>query len=170
MQESSQWLLRYRRFVALSVHAALFALAQAFAFGLRFEFSIPDAYFPLFWVWLAGNLATRLVVFGSFGLFSGMWRYTGARDLEALLKATALSTLVFAVFIVLGGYRSFPRSILIIDFLLTMILVGGLRFGVRSLWQLTFGRVCHRLEHRCSLGGRCATASCSGAAIATRSA
>jgi FlaA1/EpsC-like NDP-sugar epimerase len=136
MQESSQWLLRYRRFVALSVHAALFALAQAFAFGLRFEFSIPDAYFPLFWVWLAGNLATRLVVFGSFGLFSGMWRYTGARDLEALLKATALSTLVFAVFIVLGGYRSFPRSILIIDFLLTMILVGGLRFGVRSLWQL----------------------------------
>ncbi|MEW6434125.1 MAG: nucleoside-diphosphate sugar epimerase/dehydratase [Myxococcota bacterium] len=136
MQESSQWLLRYRRFVAVAVHLALFALAQAFAFGLRFEFSIPDVYFPLFWVWLAANLATRFLVFGYFGLFSGMWRYTGAKDLEALLKSAVLSTLIFSVFIVLGGYRSYPRSILVIDFLLTMILVGGLRFGVRSLWQL----------------------------------
>ncbi|MCC6338248.1 MAG: polysaccharide biosynthesis protein [Myxococcales bacterium] len=136
MQESSQWLLRYRRVVAVAVHLGLFSLAQAFAFGLRFEFTIPDVYFPVFWVWLGANLLTRLVVFGYFGLFSGMWRYTGAKDLEALLKSAALSTLVFAVFIVLGGYRSYPRSILVIDFLLTMILVGGLRFGVRSLWQL----------------------------------
>ncbi|MEW5739575.1 MAG: nucleoside-diphosphate sugar epimerase/dehydratase [Myxococcota bacterium] len=136
MQESSQWLLRYRRVVAVAVHLGLFSVAQAFAFGLRFEFSIPDVYFPVFWVWLGANLLIRLVVFGYFGLFSGMWRYTGAKDLEALLKSAALSTLVFAVFIVLGGYRSYPRSILVIDFLLTMILVGGLRFGVRSLWQL----------------------------------
>jgi FlaA1/EpsC-like NDP-sugar epimerase len=136
MEESTRWLLRYRRLVAVAVHVALFALAQAFAFGLRFEFSIPDVYFPVFWVWLAANLTIRLLVFGFFGLFSGMWRYTGAKDLEALLKSAALSTLIFAVFIVLGGYRSYPRSILVIDFLLTMILVGGLRFGVRSLWQL----------------------------------
>ncbi|MCC6338276.1 MAG: polysaccharide biosynthesis protein [Myxococcales bacterium] len=136
MQESSQWLLRYRRLVAVGVHLGLFALAQAFAFGLRFEFSIPDVYFPLFWVWLGANLVTKLVVFGYFGLFSGMWRYTGAKDLEALLKSAVLSTLIFSVFIVLGGYRSYPRSLLVIDFLLTMILVGGLRFGVRSLWQL----------------------------------
>lgn len=136
MQESSQWLLRYRRFVAVAVHLGLFAMAQAIAFGLRFDFSLPDTYFPLFWVWLAVNLAVQTAVFAALGLFSGMWRYTGASDLVALLKASALSALVFAGFIVVGGYRSYPRSIFIIDLLLTIVLVGGLRFGVRSLWQV----------------------------------
>jgi FlaA1/EpsC-like NDP-sugar epimerase len=136
MQESSQWLLRYRRVVAVAVHLLLFVVAQAGAFGLRFEFSIPPDYFPVAWLWLGVNVGTHLAVFASLGMFAGLWRYTGAKDLVALTRATALSTLIFAAFIVIGGYRSYPRSILIIDFLLTMILVGGLRFGARSLWQL----------------------------------
>ncbi len=136
MQESTQWLLRYRRVVAVAVHLLLFVLAQAGAFGLRFEFSIPGEYFPIAWLWLAANVAIHLAVFGSSGMFSGLWRYTGARDLVALSRSSALSALIFSVFIVLGGYRNYPRSILIIDFLLTIILVGGLRFGARSLWQL----------------------------------
>lgn len=134
--ESSGWLLRYRRLVAVSVHLLLFVASHAIAFALRFEFSYPREYFPVAWVWLAANVAIHIAVFASAGMFSGLWRYTGARDLVALFRSTALSTLIFAVFLVLGGYRSYPRSILVIEFLLTMILVGGLRFGARSLWQL----------------------------------
>lgn len=133
--EPNQWLLRYRRPLSVAVHLALFTLAQVVAFALRFEFTLPDAYLPDGYVWLAANLVIRGVAFAWFGLFSGMWRYTGARDLAALAKAATLSTMVFAVFIVVGGYRSYPRSILIIDWLLTMILVGGIRFGIRSIWQ-----------------------------------
>ncbi len=134
--ETNGWLLRYRRVVAVAVHLALFALAHACAFALRFEFSFPAQYFPLAWQWLAVNVGIHLLVFASGGMFSGLWRYTGAKDLVALARATVLSTLIFATFIVLAGYRSYPRSIFIIEFLLTMILVGGLRFGTRSLWQL----------------------------------
>jgi FlaA1/EpsC-like NDP-sugar epimerase len=136
MQESTGWLLRYRRVVAVSVHLLLFVAAQASAFGLRFEFSIPAEYFPVGWVWLAANVLIRMSVFGWSGMFSGLWRYTGAKDLVALTRSTALSTLIFSVFIVMGGYRGYPRSILVIDFVLTMIFVGGLRFGARSLWQI----------------------------------
>ncbi len=136
MTETSSLLLRYRRVASVVVHLALFLVAQAGAFALRFEFSIPTDYMALATLWLAVSLAVHLGVFAGFGMFSGMWRYTGANDLIALAKSAALSTLVFAAFIVLGGYRSYPRSILVIEFLLTMILVGGLRFGVRSLWQL----------------------------------
>ncbi len=136
MTGSNQWLLRYRRPLSVAVHLGLFAIAQGSAFALRFEFTIPDAYFPLGYLWLGVNLAIRSACFAWFGLFSGMWRYTGARDLVALAKAATLSTLVFAGFLVIGGYRGYPRSILVIDWLLTMILVGGVRFGIRSLWQL----------------------------------
>ncbi len=130
------WLMRYRRVVAVSVHVALFAAAHAIAFALRFEFTFPPEYFPLAWSWLAINVAIHVAVFAQAGMFSGLWRYTGAKDLVALTRATVLSTLVFATVIALLGYRSYPRSIFIIEFLLTMILVGGLRFGTRSLWQL----------------------------------
>jgi FlaA1/EpsC-like NDP-sugar epimerase len=136
MTESSSLLLRYRRVASVVVHLALFVVAQAGAFALRFEFSIPTDYIELATLWLSVSLAVHLSVFAAFGMFSGMWRYTGANDLIALAKSAALSTLIFAGFIVLGGFRSYPRSILVIEFLLTMILVGGLRFGVRSLWQL----------------------------------
>ncbi len=136
MQESTQWLLRYRRLVAVAVHLLLFVAAQAGAFGLRFEFSIPPDYFPVAWLWLGVNVGIHLAVFASAGMFAGLWRYTGAKDLVALTRSAALATLIFSAFIVIGGYRSYPRSILIIDFLLTMILVGGLRFGARSLWQI----------------------------------
>lgn len=136
VKDTSQWLLRYRRVVALAVHLVLFAVAQTGAFLLRFEFDVPEEYAAPGLFWLAVSIGIRISVFAWFGMFAGMWRYTGAKDLGALAKSATLSTLIFAVFLVLGGFRSYPRSILVIDFLLTMILVGGLRFGVRSLWQL----------------------------------
>ncbi len=136
MEQSSQWLLRYRRLIAVAVHLTLFVTAQVGAFELRFEFSIPPEYFPVGWLWLAANVAIHLLVFTWAGMFAGLWRYTGAKDLVALARSAGLSSLFFAVFIFLGGYRNYPRSILVIDFLLTVMLVGGLRFGTRSVWQL----------------------------------
>ena len=74
MTESSSLLLRYRRLVSVVVHLALFIVAQAGAFALRFEFSIPADYLPLATVWLAVSLGIHLAVFAVFGMFSGMWR------------------------------------------------------------------------------------------------
>lgn len=71
MQESSQWLLRYRRLVSVVVHLAIFALAQAGAFALRFDFGFPPEYFPTWFIWLGANVTIRLVVFAYFGMFSG---------------------------------------------------------------------------------------------------
>ncbi len=133
---SERLLLTYRRLLVVAVHLGLWTVSIVCAFMLRFEFSIPDEYFPIGYAWWGGLLVVRGIAFASFGLFSGMWRYTGARDLVALVKAATLSTLVFMVYLWLGGYRGFPRSIVIIDWLMTMILVGGLRFGIRTMWQL----------------------------------
>lgn len=129
-------MLHYRRGLVVMVHVCLFMLAMLGAFLLRFEFSIPAEYFPIGYAWLGAILFFKIFCFAWFGMFSGMWRYTGARDLVSLARAATVSSVLFALFILLGGHRTFPRSILIIDWLLTMILVGGLRFGVRSLWQL----------------------------------
>ncbi|MBX7097257.1 MAG: polysaccharide biosynthesis protein [Myxococcaceae bacterium] len=118
------------------VHLVLWTASLLLAFLLRFEFSIPDEYFPHLYLWLAGSLAVKLFCFALFGMFAGLWRYTGARDLVALFKSATLATAGFSVFLILGSFRGFPRSLLVIDWLATMMLVGGLRFGIRTLWQL----------------------------------
>jgi FlaA1/EpsC-like NDP-sugar epimerase len=129
-------MLQYRRSVQVLLHLMLWAVSLLCAFLLRFEFTLPDEYFPRIYGWLAVLLILRAMSFATFGMFSGMWRYTGAKDLVALFKATTASSLVFLTYIWLFGYTFFPRSILFIDWMLTMVSVGGMRFGVRTLWQL----------------------------------
>jgi len=129
-------LLHYRRALQVFLHLVLWVVALVGAFLLRFEFSLPDEYLPKLGIWVSALVAVRFICFAGFGMFSGMWRYTGAKDLVALFKATAVSSGLFLAFLWLGGYRSFPRSIVFIDWMLTMVSIGGMRFGVRTLWQL----------------------------------
>ncbi|MBL8953705.1 MAG: polysaccharide biosynthesis protein [Myxococcaceae bacterium] len=129
-------LLHYRRALQVFLHLVLWSVALGGAFLLRFEFSLPDEYFPNLYRWVAVLLLIRSVSFAGFGMFSGMWRYTGAKDVVALFKATTVSSGLFLAYIWLAGVRGFPRSILFIEWMLTMVSVGGMRFGVRTLWQL----------------------------------
>src|SRR4051812_49401000 len=98
-------MLHYRRLLVIVVHTAMWTLSLLGAFLLRFEFSIPDEFFPRAYLWWGVLLGMRAICFASFGLFSGMWRYTGARDLVALVKAATLSTVIFGIYLWLGGYR-----------------------------------------------------------------
>jgi len=83
-------------------------------------------------VWLPVLLAIRVAVFHPHGLFRGLWRYTGARDLIGLFTATTISSLAFIGFLVLAFGNGFPRSVPVIEWLCAMILVGGMRFAIRA--------------------------------------
>jgi FlaA1/EpsC-like NDP-sugar epimerase len=128
--------LTYRRATIVGVHIVLWTVAFLGAFLLRWEFAIPDRYFPELWSWAAVLVALRCGTGVMFGIFHGMWRYTGANDLVGLLKATSLSSLAFATFILGLRIDYFPRSIFIIEWLASMMLVGGLRFGIRKLREI----------------------------------
>ena len=82
--------------------------------------------------WFPILLGLRLVVYQALGLFRGMWKYTGARDLKAIVLATTASSVLF-----LGAlgllFRTFPRSVLIIEWALCIMLVGGTRFAYRAM-------------------------------------
>jgi FlaA1/EpsC-like NDP-sugar epimerase len=63
-----------------------------------------------------------------------MWRYTSLFDLFNVLKAVITSS-VFIILAILFIYRfqGFPRSVFIIDAILTFIFIGGIRVTVRIL-------------------------------------
>ncbi len=126
-----------RRLLVVMLHLALWSCAFLGAFLLRFDFDVPDRYFALRYVgWLLPVLVIRTVSFARLGLFAGLWRYTGAHDLESLVMGTALSTALMAIGLLFGGFSDFPRSIVVVEFLLAISMVGGLRFSVRTLARM----------------------------------
>jgi FlaA1/EpsC-like NDP-sugar epimerase len=126
-------IIAYRRFFVVTVHLLLWTGALTASLLLRFDFAVPSAIWRLVPKLLALSLFVRAMVHWRYGLFHGLWRYSGSRDLLSLLKAAMLSSVIIAAvwgFLLTG---TFPRSILILDYAFGILLVGGLRFGIRTV-------------------------------------
>ncbi|HEY9514070.1 MAG TPA: nucleoside-diphosphate sugar epimerase/dehydratase [Gemmatimonadaceae bacterium] len=125
---------RHRRVLVIASHIALVITSYVLAFVLRFDGEIPAAYMPLFWTTLAPLIALRAGGFVYCRLYRGWWSYVGIREMVALLKAVAISSVLFAAFVLLSGNaQGYPRSVIVIDALLMLVLMGGARFGLRAV-------------------------------------
>ena len=114
--------------------AALVALAYYLAFVLRFDAGIPDRYEELFRDSLAWIVAGKLAVLAAFGLYHKLWRFIDQKDFESIVRAVVVSTLVVVgAFYLWPGNTDPPRGVIALDFLLTLLLLGGVRFLVRML-------------------------------------
>ncbi len=114
------------------VHGALITLSYGLAFLLRFEFDPPPQYARLFLPTLPILLLTRLAVFARFHLFTAVWWYVSVRDLVAILKAVALSSALFVAGVLAIVGHGFPRSVFVLDTILCLMLVGGVRLALRA--------------------------------------
>jgi FlaA1/EpsC-like NDP-sugar epimerase len=127
-------LFRYRTVVLVTLHFVLVLASYTLAFLLRFEWVIPAAYLQTYYTTLPIVLGVRLLAFAHFRLYRGWWRYVGMRDLFDLLQAVAVSSLVFiALLALLGLAEDVPRTIYLLDPLLTVAMIGGARFMLRMI-------------------------------------
>jgi FlaA1/EpsC-like NDP-sugar epimerase len=130
----SNLFLEYRRPLVVLAHAAIWSAAYTGAWLLRFDFAIPEPFLAWkYWAWIVPLVLIRTGAFAGFGLFSGMWKYTGQRDLENLVKATATSTGIFALIVLAIGFRPYPRSVFLVEPLLSVGMVAFLRLSVRAV-------------------------------------
>jgi FlaA1/EpsC-like NDP-sugar epimerase len=121
----------------------LIAMSAWGAYALRFDwlFSLYRAEFPIF---LACVLTVKPIAFYAFGLYSRYWRYASLWDLIAVVFASSAATMVTAVVmaaavVILHLGDGFPRTVLPIDWLLTMTVIGGVRMSVRVLAEMRKG-------------------------------
>jgi FlaA1/EpsC-like NDP-sugar epimerase len=110
------------------------ALAAYGAFALRFDLLAPrhrDEFLPF----LALVLLIKPVVFLTLGMYSRLWRYASVRDLLAVLLAVSAASVVVSALVaianIVGWIFEFSRAVLVIDWLLTLCAVGGMRMAVR---------------------------------------
>ncbi|MCB0872538.1 MAG: polysaccharide biosynthesis protein [Actinobacteria bacterium] len=118
------------------VDVALVSLALWLAFQLRFDWEVPRRFDRVFEETVLIIVAIKMLVFVGFRFYTKWWRFTSLRDLQAIVMASILaSLLVTALF---SFWRpehvaAIPRGVLVADMLLTLVLVGGARFLVRSI-------------------------------------
>jgi O-antigen biosynthesis protein WbqV len=76
--------------------------------------------------------AIAAVIFLVTGLYRGIWRYASLPDLFNIARAVTLTELVFLpVMFLFTRLDTFPRSVLLIDWLVLIALLGGPRLGYR---------------------------------------
>ncbi len=121
--------------------AAAGALAWLTAHWLRFNLDIPPEYLHAALVNLAWVVPLQAGVFFAFGLYRGLWRFASLPDLRRILLAVAVgATLVPVVLVLFRVQAVVPRSVLLMDPLLLVLMMGGSRLLYRA-WK----------EHRLSV-------------------
>src|SRR3954447_15024514 len=125
------------RTVQILVDAALVGLAYFLAYLLRFDQGIPERYRELLGDTIAFVIVGKVAIFAAFGLYQKWWRYVGLRDFESILKAVVTASLVIigVLYVWSPTASDLPRSIAVMDLLLTIALIGGSRLAVRSVLE-----------------------------------
>ena len=141
--------LRNRHFFLLDL--ILLPATAVLAFALRLDATGMQQYSGAMLLYLAVAVPVKLLVFYRFGFYRRFWRHATLSELLLIATASGVSVLVtigvlFAV-ILLAGISSFPRSIPLIDGLLTPLAVGGPRFAMWMVWQT---RRRARLQEKCA--------------------
>jgi FlaA1/EpsC-like NDP-sugar epimerase len=124
------------RLPQLAADLGIVVAAWFFAFRLRFDTDLP-VYYERYVSWQVLGLvaAIKLAVFALFGFYNRWWRYVSTRDMwgaaRGVVAASLLTFLVFSFFRIHAA--GVPRTVWVIDGLLTLALVAGSRMLARTI-------------------------------------
>jgi len=128
---------RTKRLLQVGTDVALVWAALWLAFIVRL--GVEDMYNPLrvhFWLFLCAPVVA-IPLFVRFGMYRAVMRYFGNDALIAIVKAVSLSSLILAVVVYWYSNHEVvvPRSIIFNYWWLSLVIIGGLRLGMRQYFM-----------------------------------
>ncbi|MFZ2162812.1 MAG: nucleoside-diphosphate sugar epimerase/dehydratase [Sideroxyarcus sp.] len=130
-------MLKVSRYTVMAVAHDLLvaALAWAGAYLLRFNFDLPQNFQDEMWRTLLWVAPLQSVIFWYMGLYRGIWRFASVADLRRILAAVVLAAVLIPLcFWMFRVDAVVPRSVLILDPILLLLVMGGDRLLYR-LWK-----------------------------------
>lgn len=119
-----------RRSILFFLDIILITLAYFLTFELRFEFFVPSVFIELLKSTFVYIVIIKIILYTFFGLYNSLWRYVSIDELFKLIIATTLGNVIIYLFNI-GFDLGIPRSIILIDWIITIFLTGGLRLSYR---------------------------------------
>jgi len=105
-------------------------------------------------IWI--TVPMQVGIYAVFGIYSKLWRFVDQKDFETILKATVVGTagLIGVLFLFSIGRHDPPRSVIVMDFLLSLVFVCGARFAVRWAFERPArGQILERVSHEVLIVG-----------------
>lgn len=137
-----KWLTFYRDKNLAWIDACLTLLSVFGSFLLRLELSqfVLD-YLPTVLLMMVVALILKLAIYQALGLYKRVWAYASIKEMQLIILATVTGSLaVGLVMFILFSFKVFeffPRSVLVIDALISFVLISGSHFGIRFFAELT---------------------------------
>ncbi len=120
-------------FIIVDTVLSLFTLYLAYL--LRFNFEIPKEFLNSFFRVYYVLVSLKIFFLFIFKIYFFNWRFFSLNEAKELLYAHILSYISFlAIFLIFKNFfMPFPRSVIIIDFFLSIFFIGGIRFAKRVI-------------------------------------
>jgi len=128
--------LKLRNRHVLFTDLILIPVSVLASYILRLElFEVFDNYlYSLLWM-LGLALVIKPIVYYFFGLYRRMWAYASIPEIKLIVLAVTTASIILSLcmlFFLYGrAFYAFPRSVLIIDWVISILLVGGQRLSFR---------------------------------------
>jgi FlaA1/EpsC-like NDP-sugar epimerase len=115
----------------------MFALSGVAAFLLRFDLTLPPEYRRYLVCALPIWILVKIVVFHVAKLDRGLWRYLSVGDLSRIAFGNLTASAVSCILIRVIAPPGFPRSIYILDLMISFLATSGLRLALRMMFEIT---------------------------------
>lgn len=103
------------------------------AFNLRFDFATPDAFTKSVYLTIAILVFLRITLFYYFRIYNISWRHFGFKDTTSLIYVTFATTIILLLiaYLLVYAHITIPRSIIAIEFFISLFLILALRVSKR---------------------------------------
>jgi FlaA1/EpsC-like NDP-sugar epimerase len=130
----------WRSFLVFTHDILVSVIAWFAAFLLRFNFEVPGDYVDIALQSLVCVIPINAAAFWGCGLYRGIWRFASLPDLRRIINAVVVASIA-APTALLMLQIPVPRSVLILNPLLLLMVMGGSRLAYRAWKERTFGRL-----------------------------
>jgi FlaA1/EpsC-like NDP-sugar epimerase len=124
-------LVNQKRLLLVMLDLLFIIVSYWSAFQLRFGGVIESVELEIFSNTLFMVVIVRFTLFMYFKVYSGSYRYASIDDLLQIIKAVGIGSVALVIPIFFLPIEGFPRSVLLIDSLILIVLSGGLRLTIR---------------------------------------
>ena len=127
-------IIRNRYILVIDIFFSVVAVLGSYVIRLELIDMFPTYIASALWM-LGISILIKPLIYYFFGIYRRVWQYASIRELVLILAAVTTASLIVSG-TMLGlfygkVFSAFPRSVLIIDWLLSMVFAGGSRFIFR---------------------------------------
>ena len=128
---------RTKQLITILVDSVFLVLILLFSFSLRLgHWYWPEDTNLLLAIFSAPLIA--FLIFVKFGLYRAIIRFIGFKAVWAIVQAVSIYAVIWGVIGFMIAVEGIPRSVILINWVLTLLVIGGLRLSARWLFSETY--------------------------------